>query len=481
VLAAWQLDANRLVPLAQSPLEEIRPIEGQSRALLIDRAVYAMERSIGRHLADVALVDVRSGTRMPVKTRIEDQFVQASPDGQFVLYLLDDHYWIFDVAANTHRIVTKAIATSFVDKQSDATVKQKPPFGVAGWTTNSASLLLYDKYDVWEIDTKTLAATRLTDGAAEQTRFRIVRLDPEERVLDRTRDLYLTMAGEWTKRAGYARLPPASTRPERAVWLDKRVTRLTKAKDAPVFAYTVESFADSPDYMIADVSLGNARAVTATNPQHDTYAWGRSELVEYKNARGERTQGALFYPANYQPGSRYPMVVYMYELLSDTLHNYVSPSERAPYNASVFTANGYFFFTPDIVFRPREPGVSVVEAVVPGVKAVIQKGAVDPARVGIVGHSWGGFDTVYLATHTDVFAAAVAGAPITNLVSNYGNHHWNQGIAETDLGCVWRQRWHRVLASGRRALQHRASRREAGGHAVVCRRGPWTTEARESA
>jgi dipeptidyl aminopeptidase/acylaminoacyl peptidase len=63
---------------------------------------------------------------------------------------------------------------------------------------------------------------------------------------------------------------------------------------------------------------------------------------------------------------------------------------------------------------------------------VLAKAAVDPARVGIVGHSWGGFDTVYLATHTDVFAAAVAGAPITNLVSNYGNHHWSQGIAETD-------------------------------------------------
>jgi dipeptidyl aminopeptidase/acylaminoacyl peptidase len=63
---------------------------------------------------------------------------------------------------------------------------------------------------------------------------------------------------------------------------------------------------------------------------------------------------------------------------------------------------------------------------------VVQKASVDPARVGIIGHSWGGFDTVYLATHTDVFAAAIAGAPITNLVSNYGNHHWNQGIAETD-------------------------------------------------
>src|SRR6185436_7334607 len=105
---------------------------------------------------------------------------------------------------------------------------------------------------------------------------------------------------------------------------------------------------------------------------------------------------------------------------------------RTPYNGSVFTSRGYFFFQPDIVFRPREPGLSVMECVLPAVKAVIAKGAVDAARVGIVGHSWGGFDSVYLATHTDIFAAAVAGAPITDLVSNYGNHHWSSGIAETD-------------------------------------------------
>jgi dipeptidyl aminopeptidase/acylaminoacyl peptidase len=59
-------------------------------------------------------------------------------------------------------------------------------------------------------------------------------------------------------------------------------------------------------------------------------------------------------------------------------------------------------------------------------------GLIDPRKVGVVGHSWGGFDTTFLATHTDLFAAAVAGAPITDLVSNYGNHHWSSGIAETD-------------------------------------------------
>jgi dienelactone hydrolase len=432
MLAAWHLESGALVPLARSAFEDIRVLESQPLALAIDRGAYGMERSIGRHYADVALVDVASGGRTAVKTRIEDQYVQASPDGRLILYFLDDHYWIYDIAAGAHRNLTKSIATSFADKQSDHTVKQKPPFGVGGWTTDSASVLLYDRYDVWEVRTDGTAAVRVTDGAAEQIRHRVIRLDPEERFIDRGKPIYLSLSGEWTKKTGYARLDPGAMRPTRAIVLDKRVNRLTKAHDADVYAYVVDGFDDSPDYMVGGPLLTDGRRVTETNPQQSAYAWGRSELVEYRNARGERTQGALFYPAGYEAGKRYPMVVYMYETLSETVHHYVSPSERAPYNASVFTSLGYFFFAPDIIFRPREPGVSVVESVVPGVKAVIAKGAVDSGRVGIVGHSWGGFDTVYLATRTDTFAAAVAGAPITNLVSNYGNHHWSQGIAETD-------------------------------------------------
>ncbi len=126
------------------------------------------------------------------------------------------------------------------------------------------------------------------------------------------------------------------------------------------------------------------------------------------------------------------MVVYMYERLSDNVHAFSVPSERDYYNAAAFTTRGYVYLQPDIVFRPREPGLSVVESVVPAVQRVVQMGLADPAKVGIVGHSWGGFDSVYLATHTETFAAAVAGAPITDLVSNYGNHHWSSGIAETD-------------------------------------------------
>jgi len=442
LLAAWHLSSGALVPLARHVMEDVRPLEPpalserervEGRALVVDRGAHAMDRSIGRRYANLALVDITSGARTPVKERVEDAYVQASPDGRFVIYFQDDHYWLYDVSAGSHRNLTRSAATSFTDRQSDATIDQKPPHGFGGWTKDSAAVLLYDEFDIWEIGIAATSAVRVTDGASEQVRHRITRLDADERFIDRSKPVYVSLFGKWTKRSGYARLLPGSTRPERAVWQDKRTNRIAKAKDADVYAYVVDAFDDSPDYFVGGPSLSDARVVTRTNPQQEKYAWGRSEIVEYKNARGERTQGALFYPAGYEPGKRYPMVVYMYELLSDTVHNYVSPSERAPYNASVFTSQGYFFFSPDIVFRPREPGVSVVESVVPGVKAVVQTGLVDPARVGIVGHSWGGFDTVYLATHTTgVFAAAVAGAPITNLVSNYGNHHWISGIAETD-------------------------------------------------
>ncbi len=75
----------------------------------------------------------------------------------------------------------------------------------------------------------------------------------------------------------------------------------------------------------------------------------------------------------------------------------------------------------------------MIECVTAGVNKVIQMGVVDPKRIGVVGHSMGGYNTTILATRTHgIFAAAVAGAPMTDLVSYYGDHHWSSGIAETD-------------------------------------------------
>jgi dipeptidyl aminopeptidase/acylaminoacyl peptidase len=250
--------------------------------------------------------------------------------------------------------------------------------------------------------------------------------------IDLSKPVYLSMFGEWTKKSGYAKIQPSGG-VTRLVWFDKNVGSLAKAKDDEVYRYIMQDYDDSPDILVGGADLKDAKQVTTTNPFQSDYAWGRSELIEYVTDKDRRLQGALFYPAGYEPGKKYPMIVYNYELLSQNVHRYVVPSDRSYYNISVFTSQGYFVLEPDIIFRIRQPGWSVVECITAGVDKVIKMGIVDPERIGIVGHSMGGFNTSFIATHTNgIFAAAVAGAPITDLVSYYGDHHWGSGIAETD-------------------------------------------------
>jgi dipeptidyl aminopeptidase/acylaminoacyl peptidase len=437
ILCAWHLQNGQFVPLGKDLEEEIVPFGHQQTAYAANWSAYAMERSIGRPAADVYFIDLATGNRTKIQDRLnDDYYLEASPAGHYLLYFHDNNYWTVNTATRAVVNITKTVPTAFADLEADYTIKQKPAFGFAGWTKDDASVILYDKLDLWQVSPDGSHATKLTDGAADQVRHRYVKLNPRDEFIDADKPLYLSMFGIWTKKSGYARLTlNASGKPteEHLVWQDESVTQLGKAKDADVFEYVVQTFTESPNAFVGGADLKAPKQVTKTNPFQSNYAWGKEELIDYKNSRGEHLQGALYYPAGYDPSKKYPMVVYMYEKLSDGLHQYSPPSERNYYNVGAVTSHGYFMLEPDIVFRPRDPGVSVVDCVTSAVKRVIQMNVIDPKKVGVMGHSWGGFDSVYLATHTtDFFAAAVAGAPITDLVSNYGNHHWSSGIAETD-------------------------------------------------
>ena len=437
MLAAWHLQSGQLVQLGKDLYEEVVPLKHQQAAVAANWSAYAMERSIGRPAADIYLIDLANGNRTKIQERLnDDYYLDPSPGGRYLLYFHDDNYWTVNTSTHTVVNITKTVPTAFVDRESDYTIKQKPAFGYAGWTKDDASVILYDKFDLWQVAPDGSHATKLTDGAADQVRHRYVKLNPRDESIDADKPMYLSLFGIWTKKSGFARLKPGgsgSLTEEHLVWQDKSVNQLAKAKDADVFEYVQQTFTESPNAFVSSPDLKDAKRVTNTNPFQSNYAWGHEELIEYKNSHGERLQGALYYPAGYDPAKKYPMVVYMYEKLSDGLHQYSAPSERNYYNAGAITSHGYFMLEPDIVFKPRDPGVSVVDCVTSAVKRVIQMGVIDPKKVGVMGHSWGGFDSVYLATHTtNFFAAAVAGAPITDLVSNYGNHHWSIGIAETD-------------------------------------------------
>src|SRR5262249_541245 len=208
-----------------------------------------------------------------------------------------------------------------------------------------------------------------------------------------------------------------------------------KAKNADVFVYTRETEKDYPDYYATDKSLQNARKLTNANPQQSKYRWTKgSRLINYTTTNGANRQAALFLPNDYQEHKRYPTIVYIYEKLSQGLHRYPMPVVGGGgFNVATYTSHGYAVLMPDIVYQVNDPGRSAVSCVLPALEAAIATGVVDRERVGLHGPSWGGYQPAFLITQTEAFKAAVAGAPLTNLISMYSSIYWNVGIANQPI------------------------------------------------
>jgi dipeptidyl aminopeptidase/acylaminoacyl peptidase len=431
--AAWHLADDRLVLLGDDLSEPVEIVAAGRWGLVPDYDPYRFERRFGAGSADWYRVDPRTGRRDLLATGLE-QGVVSHEDESAVLLYRDDTWSVVDLGSLEER--TLAEGRSFTRSLFDYDYPgPRPPWGVGGWIEGEDAALLYDKHDVWRVSLADGAAERLTRGAEEGRQYRIVDLDPDAGfstapVLDPDAGPWLSVRDLRSKESGYARLSWDGS-VETPVFEEARVAGLTKARDADRFALRMERWDDSPDVYVAGPDLGDLRRVTETNPFQAEYAWGRTELLDYTTDAGHDLQAILVYPAGFEEGGRYPLILYQYERLSDNLHAYNVPSERSYYNYQAWSQQGYFVLMPDIVYEPGRPGPSALDAVEHALDAAVATGHVDAARLGLIGHSWGGYQASYLPTRTDRFAASVAGAAITNFMSFMGAVHWNGGLPET--------------------------------------------------
>jgi dipeptidyl aminopeptidase/acylaminoacyl peptidase len=429
-LVAWHLSPNTLVRLGQDFSEIVQLSDNRRAAIALDDGPYFTESISGRPYRDVYRIDVSSGKRDKIITKAPFG-ASFSPSGRYLVYGQSGHWWSYDLTNGTRTNLTAKIRGTFVNMEDDHPVPDRRPYGMARWITGEQAVVLYDRFDLWQVTPDGATATRLTRGKEDSTVYRYVALDADERTIDPAKPMMLSATGEYSKKSGYARLTIGQPA-QRLLWVDRAVTRLLKAKNADAFLFHQESYSESPNVFVAGNALADAKRVSNTNAFQSNYAWGKQVLMDYTNSRGEKLQMMLTYPADYQPGKKYPMVVYYYEKLSQGFHQYIVPSERAMYNTTVFSQEGYFVLRPDIVFRARDAGFSGLDCVSSAVKAALATGMIDPKRVGNMGHSWGGYQSAFYAVHgKGMFAASIAGAPLTNFISMYGYTSYNTGAPET--------------------------------------------------
>ncbi len=438
-LAAWHLAGNAVVRIGSDPAETATVLEGDRVATEIDRKPYPFGQKFGRRDQDVWTIDIASGARARVLEKVRHYF-GADPTGKRVAWFDGRDYWALELATGTRTNLTATLTggqkIDFVDREDDHPTDVLPGIGQPTWSKDGSRMLVNSAYDLWSLALDGSGGARLTNGAAEKLQHRVVTFGGAgfggggfaasngERGVDLAKPVYLALYGSRSKKSGYARLMP-SGEVQRLLLADQSIGGLAKADSAERFLLTRQSFAESPTLYASGPELANGVTIATTNAFQREYAWGKTELMDFTSTIGKPLQAILYYPANYDAKKKYPMIVYTYELLTQGIHRYITPRENDYYNANVFTQNGYFVLMPDIVFRPREPGLSVLYSVEAAVKAVIARGLVDPARIGHTGHSQGGYEAYFLATHSTLFATAVAGAGISDMISFAGQMHWS--------------------------------------------------------
>lgn len=427
--AVLHVDSGKVVPLAGLNLPDVAVPENAKLALATSDVPYLKETTWGEGGRDVFVVDLETGARTPVARQLRGQ-PSMSPDGRFVAFFDGANWQLFDASARTTRALTGTLKVALTDEEHD-TPDAPPAYGLGGWVDQGSSLLVYDRYDVWRVPTGAGNPINLTGkaGRAAQVAFRVVTLDPESRSLSSREPLLLTAYHNKEKNWGFYAASFAKPGVELRLDQKKLFKFIGKAKKADAVMFSREDYGEFPDVWVSDLSFKQPKKVSDANPQIADFAWGTAELVEYKSQDGVPLQGVLIKPANYVPGQRYPVITYFYERQSQRLYEFNEPVVNHRPSFAVYAGAGYAVFLPDVVFTVGHPGQSFVKCLVPAVQKLVDMGIADPKKLGLHGHSWGGYGTAYMVTQTDMFAAAVAGAPVANMTSAYGGIRWESGVA----------------------------------------------------
>jgi dipeptidyl aminopeptidase/acylaminoacyl peptidase len=447
--ALWHVTQQRMVQLASKSMPKIVVNENAQFALGSSDLPYRMLQSWDSLYHDAYAVDLETGAARLLAKKL--RFAPTlSPAGKYLLaFDADSSNWFsWSTQDGSKRNLTGKLKVHFEDISKD-TPEPREAYGFAGWTKDDASVVLYDQYDLWEMNPATQLSRNLTQGYGRQHQLemRFVKLDidpkqekkalaapageplsqPESKPLPD--QLLLAATHEETRSSGYYQLNLGGGEPKKLLHAEKMLGGIVKARLADTVLFTQQSFTEFPDLWSADLSLQSVKKISAANPQQDNYNWGRQQIINYTSADGKKLKALLAVPENFDPSKKYPLMVYIYENMSDNLHKHIPPAPAQNINVTRYVSNGYVVLRPDIVYQTGYPGKSALNTVLPAIRQLIAKGYIDPKRVGIQGHSWGAYQINYLLTKTKMFRAAEAGASMANMVSGYGGIRWGTGMS----------------------------------------------------
>jgi dipeptidyl aminopeptidase/acylaminoacyl peptidase len=430
-MAVFHLQNKMLIPLANESLRTVQFAENPSYSIGLDQSPYAKLTTWDGTYNDIYRVNLNNGSRLKLLSQ-HSGGVFLSPTGMWSAFYNDKKWHLIDMSTGDITEVSSATGGIFYDESSDT---PSPPgaYGFAGWVDNDKAFRVYDKNDIWEFNTLQPSQFKNITQAQGQKRsiqFRIQEVNPPAPSSRSSSDPLILVGYDHNRKSqGYYRLDPKTGIITTLIDENKRISFVSRVKGTGQMVYTRQTTNEYPDLWLADKDFKGAKKVTEFGKQLDAFWIGTSELVKWNDLNGKPLEGVLIKPGNYEPGKKYPVIVYYYELSNQRLHefNQTVVNHRPSFN--FYASNGYAIFLPDVTYDTGIPGYSATRSLVPGVQKIIDMGIADPKAIGLHGHSWSGYQTLHVIAQTDIFACAIAGAPVSNMISAYSGIRWGAGVA----------------------------------------------------
>lgn len=419
------------VQLADKTVPDVRIDQTTNYVLGYSNIPYQKEITWDGTYRDWYTINLKTGEKHQFLQHL-GSFVQLSPGGKFAVYYTDKHWFLYDIKTGTTRNLTEGIDVPFYNEDHDYP-SAVPGYGVAGWTKNDADVLIYDKFDIWKIPTGKGTPQNITGGKgrAEHRIFRIARLERGSQTFDPKEEILLTMYHDLKKNFGFysTKLNDSVVKP--LLEDDKKFTLVTKADDSDEILFRQETYDEYPNLWLADSwKFTQTKQISHLHEDlHERWNWGKAELVDWLSVDGTYMQGVVIKPDNYDPNKRYPVLTYYYRFYTNRLYDFDVPVTNHRPVFAQYVSDGYVVFLPDVRFEVGRPGLAAVKSIVPGIQKLIELGIADEDKLGLHGHSWSGYQTAFIVTQTDIFDAAVAGAPVSNMTSAYSGIRWASGMA----------------------------------------------------
>jgi dipeptidyl aminopeptidase/acylaminoacyl peptidase len=374
--------------------------------------------------ADLTLMNLQTGNKkLLVKEAVyEHNQILISREDK-IAWFKDKNWYSYDFETEKSFCLTCNIPFLFYDTNSDRPGTAKA-YGIAGWFAQGRQAIVYDEFDIWLL-TKDQLPIRITHGREKNTVYRVRNSKTDREPLGKLnsmtgeiytgKDLVLLAINLNTMKSGIADWTPKGGIYEWPASFHG-VYGIQKAMLADRITYIRSSY-DSPPQIV--ISKDKSLKVIRTSKNFSETQ--KVEIISYKGLRDENLKGALFYPIDYNPAIKYPMIVFIYERYSYMAHEYmpVKSYGKIGFNPAHYARKRYFVLCPDINYRLNESGKSALFCVNQAIDKAASVANIDINRLGLIGHSFGGYETAAILTQTDRFKVAVSGAGVMDLTSHY--------------------------------------------------------------